>query len=64
MHVAKCVTRGRKNIGSTWSENTCLFPLAATQILLLQYPKGYGRSQRLNNNDWKQAIEATNKTVH
>jgi hypothetical protein len=37
INACKCVTRGRKNIGSKWSRNTCLdFPLAAAQSLLLE----------------------------
>jgi hypothetical protein len=37
--------------------DTCLdSPLAAAQSLVLQDLEGYRRSQHLNNNDWKQAI--------
>jgi hypothetical protein len=37
INACKCVTRGRKHVGSTWSRNTCLdFPLATAQSLLLQ----------------------------
>jgi hypothetical protein len=42
---------------------TC-FPLAAAQSLGLQYAEDFRRSHRLNNNDWKQATQATNKIVH
>jgi hypothetical protein len=42
INACKNVTRGRKNIGSTWSRNTCLaLPLAATQSLVLQNLEGY-----------------------
>jgi hypothetical protein len=44
--------------------DTCLFPLAAAQSLILQGPKDYGRSQHPNNNDQKQATQAINKIVH
>jgi hypothetical protein len=56
----------RKNIGSTWSRNTCLdSPLTATQSLLLEDLKDFRSSQRLNNNDdRKQAIQRINKTAH
>jgi hypothetical protein len=56
--ACKCVTRGRKYIGSIWSRNTCLYSrLAATQSLLLEGFKDFRSSQRLNNNDdQKQAI--------
>ena len=65
MHVGKGVTRGRKNIGSACSRNTCLdSPLAAAQSLLLQDLEGFRSSQRLINNDRKQAIQGINKTVH
>jgi hypothetical protein len=54
INACKCVTRGRKNIWSTWIRNTCLsLLLVATQSLILQDPEGYRRSQRLDNNDWK-----------
>jgi hypothetical protein len=56
MH-ATIYSRERKNIGSTWSRNTCLDSLlAATQSLLLEGLEDYQSSQRLNNNDQKQAI--------
>jgi hypothetical protein len=55
----------RENIGSTWSRNTCFaLPLAATQSLVLQGLEDYQSSQRLNNNDRKQAIQRINKIVH
>jgi hypothetical protein len=46
-------------------KDTCLDSLLATaQSLVLQDLEGYRRSQRLNNNDWKQAIQTINKIVH
>jgi hypothetical protein len=54
INACKCVTRGRKHIGSIWSRNTCLaLPLATAQSLILQNLKGYRSSQLLNNNDRK-----------
>jgi hypothetical protein len=45
INACKCVTRGRNNIGSTWSRNTCLaLPLAAAQSLALQDIEGYRSS--------------------
>jgi hypothetical protein len=56
MH-ATISSRERKNIGSTWSRNTCLDSLlAAAQSLLLEGLEGYQSSQRPINNEWKQAI--------
>jgi hypothetical protein len=47
------------------SRNTCLGSLLATgQSLLLRDLKDFRSSQRLNNNDRKQAIQIINKTVH
>jgi hypothetical protein len=44
----------RKNIGSTWSRNTCLDSLlAAAQSLLLEGLEDFRHSQCLINNDWK-----------
>jgi hypothetical protein len=41
MYVVDVLTRGRKHIGSTWSNITCLdFPLAASQGVGLQAPEG------------------------
>jgi hypothetical protein len=57
-------TRERKNIGSTWSFITCLFPLVVAQSFALQDPEGYCRSYRLNNSDRKQATQAINNAVH
>jgi hypothetical protein len=58
-------TRGRKHMGSTWSRSTCLaLPLTADQSLILQGLKDFQSSQRLNNNDQKQAIQIINKIVH
>jgi hypothetical protein len=46
-------------------EGTCLdYPLAAAQSLLPEGLEDYQSSQRLNNNDWKQAIQRINKTTH
>jgi hypothetical protein len=63
--LATIESRGRKNIGSTWSRNTCLdSPLAAAQSLILKGLEDYQSSQCLNNNDdQKQAIQIINKTV-
>jgi hypothetical protein len=56
--------REREHIGSTWSRVTCLdSPLTTAQSLLLWDLEGYRRSQRLNNSDWKQAIQIVNKIV-
>jgi hypothetical protein len=56
---------GRENIGSTWSRNTCLDALLApAQSLLLEGLEDYQSSQRLINNDRKQAIQRINKIVH
>jgi hypothetical protein len=64
INACKCVTRGRKHIGSTWSRNTYLaLLLAAAQSLLLEGLEDYQSSQRLNNNDQKQVIQRINKTV-
>jgi hypothetical protein len=38
--------------------------LTVAQSLLLRDLEGYPRSQRLNNNDRKQAIQRINKTVY
>jgi hypothetical protein len=52
-------------MGSTWSRSTCLaLPLTADQSLILQGLKDFQSSQRLNNNDQKQAIQIINKIVH
>jgi hypothetical protein len=64
MHAGKCVARGRKNIRSTWSRNTCLLSLAAAQSLIVQDPEDCRRRRRVNNNDRKQAILAINKIVY
>jgi hypothetical protein len=65
INACKCVTRGRKHIGSIWSRNTCLaLPLAAAQSLLLEGLEDYQSSHRLNNNDRKQVIQRINKTIH
>jgi hypothetical protein len=62
INACKCVTSGRKHIGSIWSRNTCLDSLlAAAQSILLEGLKDYQSLRRLNNNVWKQKI---NKTVH
>jgi hypothetical protein len=46
-------------------KDTCLDSLlTAAQSLLLQDPEDYRRSQRLNNNDQKQAIQTINKIVY
>jgi hypothetical protein len=64
MH-ATIYSRERKNIESTWSRNTCLDSLlAASQSLLLEGFEDYQRSQRLNNNDQKHAIQRINKTIY
>jgi hypothetical protein len=45
-------------------KDTCLdSPLAAAQSLLLQDLGGYQSSQRLNNNERKQAVQRINKIV-
>jgi hypothetical protein len=65
INACKCVTTGRKHIGLTWSRNTCLnSSLATAQSLLLEVIEDFRSSQRLNNNDWKQAIQRINKTVY
>jgi hypothetical protein len=65
INACKCVTRGRKNIGSTWSRNTYhALRLAAAQSLVLQGLEDFWSSQRLINNDQKQAILRINKTVN
>jgi hypothetical protein len=47
------------------AKDTCLdSSLAAAQSLVLQDLEDYRKSQRLNNNDRKQAIQIINKTVH
>jgi hypothetical protein len=52
INACKCVTRGRKHIGSIWSRNTCLdSPLAAAQSLLPEGLEDFRGLQRLNNND-------------
>jgi hypothetical protein len=38
--------------------------LLLLKSLILQDPEDYRRSQCLNNNDWKQVIQAINKIVH
>jgi hypothetical protein len=54
INACKCVTRGRKHIGSTWSRNTCLdSPLAVAQSFVLQGLEDSQSSQRLINNDRK-----------
>jgi hypothetical protein len=46
-------------------KDTCLASLLTTaQSLLLQDLEDYRRSQRLSNNDQKQAIQIINKIVH
>jgi hypothetical protein len=45
-------------------DNCLALPLAVAQSLLLQDLEDYRRSQRLNNNDRKQEIKTTNKTVY
>jgi hypothetical protein len=43
-------------------KDTCLdSPLATAQSLVLRDLKGYRRSQHLNNNNQKQAIQTINK---
>jgi hypothetical protein len=65
INACRCVTRGRKHIGSTWSRNTCLdSALATAQSLLLQDLEGFQSSQRLINNNQRQAIHTINKTLH
>jgi hypothetical protein len=65
INAYKCVTRGRKHIGSIWLRNTCLVSLlAAAQSLPLEGLEDFRGSQCLNNNDRKQAIQRINKTVH
>jgi hypothetical protein len=55
----------RNNIGPTWLRNTCMnSPLAASQSLFLHDLEDFRRQQRLNNNDWKQAIQIINKIVY
>jgi hypothetical protein len=64
INACKCVTRGRKHIGSIWTRNTCLdSPLATAQSLLPKGLEDFRSSQRLNNNDQKQAIQRINKTL-
>jgi hypothetical protein len=46
-------------------KDTCLDSLlVAAQSLVLQDLEDYRRSQRLNNNNWKQAMHTINKIVH
>jgi hypothetical protein len=46
-------------------KDTCLdSSLTDAQSLLLRDLEGYRRSQHLNNNDKKQAIQTINKIVH
>jgi hypothetical protein len=46
-------------------KDTCLDSLLATsESLVLRDLEGYRRSQRLNNNDQKQAIQTINKIVY
>jgi hypothetical protein len=55
----------REHIGSIWSMVTCLdSPLTAAQNLLLEGLDDFRSSQRLNNNDRKQAIQRIIKTVY
>jgi hypothetical protein len=57
-------TRETKHIGTKWSKVTCLaLLLVAAQSLLFECLEDYQSSQRLNNNDRKQAIQRINKTV-
>jgi hypothetical protein len=64
INACKRVTRGRKHIGSILSRKTCLVSLlAAAQSLLPEGLEDFRSSQRLNNNDRKQAIQRINKTV-
>jgi hypothetical protein len=57
--------REREHIGSIWSRVTCLDSLlTAAQNLLLEGLDDFRSSQRLNNNDRKQAIQRIIKTVH
>jgi hypothetical protein len=52
INACKCLTRGRKHIGLTWSRNTYLDSrLAASQSLLLEGLEDFQTSQRLNNNN-------------
>jgi hypothetical protein len=45
-------------------KDTCLNSLiTAAQSLALQDLEGYRRLQRLNNSDWKQAIQIINEIV-
>jgi hypothetical protein len=44
--------------------DTCLDSLLTAAQSLLQDLEDYRRSHRLNNNDWKQAIQTINKTVY
>jgi hypothetical protein len=56
--------REREHIGSIWSRVIGLdSPLAAAQSLLLEGLDDSLSSQRLNNNNRKQAIQRINKTV-
>jgi recombinational DNA repair protein (RecF pathway) len=57
--------REREHIGSICSRNTCLdSPLTAAQNLLLEGLDDLRNSQRLNNNDRKQALQRIIKTVY
>jgi hypothetical protein len=54
---AHVYTRERTHIGTKWSRVTCLIsPLAVAQSLLPGGLEDFRGSQRLNNNDRKQAI--------
>jgi hypothetical protein len=56
INACKCVTRGRKHIGSIWSSYSLDSPLAAAQSFLLEGLEDSRSSQHLDNNDWKQSI--------
>jgi hypothetical protein len=57
-------TKETKHIGTKWSKVTCLaLLLVAAQSLLFECLEDYQSSQRLNNNDRKQAIQRINKIV-
>jgi hypothetical protein len=46
-------------------KDTCLnSSLTAAQSLAIRDLEDYCKSQRLNNNDWKQAMQKINKTGH
>jgi hypothetical protein len=67
MHASKCLTRGRKRIGSTWSRITCLnLALAAQNIILVfKFLKVVEISVASNDSDWKQVMPIKiNKIVY